>query len=272
MSLTVAPEAPGSTPAPTHSGHRALVVAWQHPDDRSIYPIGMLRRDGTEYSFRYIRAVRAAPGFRPLLGFGYLDRVYTSDRLFLLFAQRAMDSRRPDYVRYVSELGLDPSEASPWEQITRSSGRRQGDTLQLFPVPQVVNGRVWCSFLVHGMRHIPENDLVLRGSAHPVTAEQIERTMDRLTPGSHLDLVPEPTNQRNPEAIVVMAGDTPLGYVPDLLVHDLHRLRAITDVRASVIRTNGPEAPSHLRMLASLAAESVAGFEFFEDERWLPLV
>lgn len=271
MSVTVVSDAPRVDVAGSPTSHRELVVAWQHPDERLIRPIGLLRYQDGEYTFRYIRAVLSAPGFRPLLGFGDLGEVYTSRRLFPLFAQRVMDARRPDYERYVTELGLDPAETSPWEQLIRSSGRRSGDTLQLFPVPHVVGGRVSCSFLVHGIRHIPENQPVFDGVAHPVTAEQIDQVLARLEPAAPLDLEPEPTNAGNHEAILVVALGVPVGYVPDLLVHDLHRLREVAEVRASVIRVNGPDAPSHLRVLAQLDAEGAEGFAFFQGEDWLPL-
>lgn len=271
MSATAALEASWADAADSHTSSRELVVAWQHPTDRTIHPIGLLRSDGDVYSFRYIRAVLTVPGFRPLLGFGRLDEVYVSDRLFPLFAQRAMDPRRSDYTRYVTELGLDPADATPWEQITRSTGRRNGDTLQLFPVPREVAGRIACSFLVHGVRHMPENDLVVDGDACSVTAADIERLLGNLSSGAVLSLVPEPTNARNAEAILVVAQGVPFGYVPDLLVHDLHRLMALADVRASVLRVNGLDAPAHLRVLAEFHASGAGGFRFFADERWLPL-
>lgn len=271
MSVTVVPDAPTADARDASASDRELVVAWQHPNERTIYPIGVLRFQDREYSFRYVRAVLAVPDFRPLLGFGNLREVYTSGRLFPLFAQRALDPRRPDYERYVADLGLDPAEATPWEQITRSSGRRNGDTLQLFPVPQVVDGQVSCAFLVHGIRHMPQNRPILDGVAHAVSTEQIDQVLSGLAPGAPLDLVPEPTNASSHEAILVAARGVPVGYVPNLLVHDLHRLREVAEVRASVIRVNGPDAPSHLRVLAHLDAERAPGFTFFQGEDWQPL-
>ncbi len=253
------------------STRRELVVAWQHPDERSISPVGLLTVDASGYTFRYVRHVTTLAGFRPLLGFGRLDQVYQSPRLFPLFAQRAMDPRRPDYERYVTELGLDPQETTPWEQISRSTGRRQGDTLQLVPVPHAVDGRVTCPFLVHGIRHMPTNPLMLHGEPRPVTFEEVEHALAELQPGAELSLAPEPTNAKNPEAIMVVAGRTPVGYVPDLLVHDLHRLMEITRVTASVIRVNPSDAPAHLRMLAELRAFGTGDFEFFQDDRWQPV-
>lgn len=269
MSSTVAHETrPSGQSAPAHD---ALVVAWQHPDERSIRPVGLLRYSGGEYSFRYIRSVLEVPGFRPLLGFPDLHGEYRSSQLFPLFAQRAMDPRRPDYVRYVTHLGLDPSEATPWEQITRSSGRRQGDTLQLFPVPEVIDGHFSCAFLVHGVRHMPTNSLVLGGIQRRVSRDEIERTLAAIEPGTPIELVAEPANEHNSEAVVVLAAGTPLGYVPDLLVHDLQRLLRAGDVEAHVVRVNGPDAPAHLRVVARLTGTVRPGFHFFQDERWLPL-
>src|SRR5690349_10311154 len=116
---------------------RRLVVAWQHPDKRSIEPVGFLSYDGDRYRFGYIRNALTVEDFRPLFGFGKLDVSYEADDLFPLFAQRAMDPRRPDYQRYVRRLGLE-GEPTPWEQNARSQGHREGDTIQLFPEPVTI--------------------------------------------------------------------------------------------------------------------------------------
>ena len=134
---------------------RRLVVTWQHPADRNIEPVGFLDYDGQHYRFGYIRHALSVKDFRPLLGFRDLYRAYSSEELFPLFAQRVMDPRRPDYQRYVERLGLD-EEASPWEQITRSQGRRQGDTIQLLPQPTTDGETLTCVFLVNGVRHVPD--------------------------------------------------------------------------------------------------------------------
>ncbi|WP_431836461.1 HIRAN domain-containing protein [Cellulomonas sp. Y8] len=268
MSTTTAadPSASGATPSQHHG--EALVVAWQHPVERSIRPIGLLRHDHGVYSFRYIEEARTVGDFRPLLGFEDLDREYRSEHLFPIFAQRAMDARRPDYAGYVRDLGLDPETATPWEQITRSEGRRHGDVLQLFPVPQVRSGRVRCAFFVHGIRHMPNNEPQLGDRVFPVTPGAIEDAITHLSSGDPLELMAEPSNTRNPDAVVVLAHDVPLGYVPDLLAHDLTRLMARTSVRASVVRVNAPDAPGHQRLLAQVAADGVGDFQFFQDARW----
>jgi hypothetical protein len=250
---------------------RRLVVAWQHPEERSIQPVGLLTWDGHGFKFAYIRNVLSVRDFRPLLGFDDLYRSYYSEDLFPLFAQRAMDPRRPDYQRYVQTLGLE-GDPSPWEQITRSQGRREGDTIQLFPEPEVDGDEVRCTFLVHGIRHAHKGTKILNGIRVEVTREQVEDALAKLHPGDKLGIVPEPENEKNPQAIVVMgAPQVPVGWVPDLIVEDLQRLMEHANVMVTVDHINGPDAPWHLRVLARLRAAPAPGFRFFTGERWEPL-
>lgn len=248
-----------------------LVVAWQHPQDRSIQPVGFLIRDGKGYEFHYIRNALNVTDFRPLLGFEDLHASYRSEDLFPLFAQRAMDPRRPDYQRYVQNLGLE-GDPGPWEQIARSQGRREGDTIQLFPEPQVTGDEVRCLFLVHGMRHVHKGPKTLNGTTVHVTREQIETALSKLRPGHELGIVAEPGNEKNPDAVVVTAEPlVPIGWVPDLLVEDLHRLEERARVTVTAEHINGPDAPWHMRLLARLRAAPASGFRFFTSERWEPL-
>ena len=247
---------------------RRLVVTWQHPADRNIEPVGFLDYDGQCYRFGYIRHALSVKDFRPLLGFRDLHGVYSSEDLFPLFAQRVMDPRRPDYQRYVERLGLS-EEASPWEQITRSQGRRQGDTIQLLPQPTTDGETLTCLFLVNGVRHIPDEPLVLDGRPIEVTREQVEAALSRLHPGDALQLVREPANKHNPLALLVMApAATPVGWVPNLMVEDMHKLIARADVSVTAEHINGPDAPWHLRLLARLTARGAGDFRFFTGEEW----
>jgi len=247
---------------------RRLVVTWQHPVDRNIEPVGFLDYDGQHYMFGYIRHVLSVKDFRPLLGFRDLYRAYSSEELFPLFAQRVMDPRRPDYQRYVERLGLD-EEASPWEQITRSQGRRQGDTIQLLPQPTTDGETLTYVFLVNGVRHVPDGPLVLDGRQVEVTREQVEAALDGVRPGDALRLAQEPGNKANPLALMVMApAAVPVGWVPNLMVEDMHRLMALADVSVTAAHVNGPDAPWHLRLLVRLVAHGAGDFRFFTGEQW----
>jgi hypothetical protein len=251
----------------THQDQR-LVVAWQHPHRRKIQPVGLLSYDGHSHHFAYIRHALAVEDFQPLLGFGDLYQTYESEDLFPIFAQRAMDPRRPDYQRYVERLGLD-GDPGPWEQIARSQGRRDGDSIQLFPEPTINGDELGFLFLVHGIRHVPEGPMILNGQAVEVTQDQVEAALNELRPGDALDIIPEPENVENRQAIVVLgAPSVPVGWVPDLLVEDLHQLMQIAHVTVTAEHINGADAPSHLRLLARLRAAPAGDFRFFSGVRW----
>jgi hypothetical protein len=247
-----------------------LVVTWQHPIDRKISPVGFLTYDGATYQFAYIENALRVEDFRPLLGFPNLRVGYSADELFPLFAQRAMDPRRPDYQRYVERLGL-AGEPGPWEQISRSQGRRHGDTLQLLPEPTLDNDTLTCLFLVHGMRHAHEDPRILSGQEFRVTRDQIEGALARLKPGDELVLAQEPGTQINPLALMVVGADVPVGWVPDLLVEDLQHLMRNVHVQVRVEHVNGPDAPWHMRLLARLQAAPAGDFRFFTGQQWAPL-
>lgn len=247
---------------------RRLVVTWQHPDERLIEPIGLLEYDGQRYRFGYISHALNVNGFRPLLGFRDLYARYVSNELFPLFAQRVMDPRRPDYQRYVRRLGLD-EDATPWEQIARSQGRRQGDTIQLLPEPVNEHGVITGRFLVHGIRHVPGRFRMLDGRAVQVDSEQVEAALATLRPGDALGIASEPGNEVNSLALMVVARRvTPVGWIPNLLLEDMHRLMARADVSVVAEHVNGPDAPWHLRLLARLTARGAGDFQFFTGEKW----
>jgi hypothetical protein len=249
---------------------RRLVVTWQHPTERTISPVGMLSFDGRTYRFHYLRNALQVAGFRPFLGFPDLHGRYESDTLFPLFAQRAMTPRRPDFTRWVKRLGL-ADDASPFEQITRSGGHRQGDTIQLFPVPAVAGGCLECDFLVHGIRHIAERPTTVGGDVVTLTRDEVERHLAALAPGDELRLHDEPANAVNPLAILTTtSGNVALGWVPDLLVEELHRVPDHDRARVTALAVNGPDAGWHLRLLAHLSVPVPEGFEVFSDHRWQP--
>jgi hypothetical protein len=259
--------AQGAAAQEQHAAPMRLVVAWQHPDGGLIEPVGFVSYDGRLYRFAYISNALSLEGFQPLLGFDSLRREYVSEQLFPLFAQRAMDVRRPDYPRYVASLGLS-GEPEPWDQIARSQGLRRGDTLQLVPEPVIRRGALDYPFLVNGIRHVHEEPLRHESGNMRVSRDEVEAALQSLKPGSRLDLVPEPRNPVNPCAIVVAASGIPVGWVPDLLAGDVRRLMKRTTVHTTAEQVNGPEAPSHLRLLARLKASPPSDFQFFVDEKW----
>lgn len=254
---------------PGSSDVQRLVVTWQHPVSREISPIGLLTFDGTTYEFAYLKTVRKVTDFTPLLGFPDFDARYTSDVLFELFAQRAMDPRRPDYERYVTELGLTP-EATPWEQIARSTGVRGSDTLQLFPAPRFVDGAWECEFLVHGIRYLLEKTVVFLGEDRsPSTSQDLEAAIESLSAGDELVVEHEATNQFSDTAFLIGLPDgRPLGWLPNWLSKELFVLHNDGALRFRVALVNAADAGWHLRIVAAFTAQRDGDYEFFVGDPW----
>lgn len=230
----------------------SLIVAWQHPESRLISPVGLLEHgDGIGYRFRYLSRAIDLPGFQPFLSFPDWKRTYLSDRLFPLFTQRIMSPRRPDFGQFLQQLHL-ADNATPWEQLSRSEGRRTGDTVQVFPIPSLgPAGTSTCRFLVHGIRHVTGGEL------------------PPLAVGEELGLVDDGANEINPRAVqLYTSACVPLGFVPDLLLDHLEVVRSCGPVRVTVEHANGHDAPAHLRLLVRLDAHVPDGYEPMAGPGW----
>lgn len=223
-------------PALRSSTHRLLVT---EKDASELYrPVGFLEADvageSTTYLFAYLSAAVHRGDFRPLLGFADPARAYRSEGLFPLFAERIMDPRRPEHPVFLAALDLS-EDASPLEVLSRSGGQRAGDGIMLLPVPVVADtGATSCTFLVNGVRHV----------------EGAEDRIGRLQVGDALSLAPDLNNAVNARALLVTEGrGERLGWVPDALLDYVHLVR---ERRVTVVRVNGPEVGTRLRLLVRL--------------------
>jgi hypothetical protein len=244
---------------------RDLLVLWQHPATRQIHPVGRLSFDGTRYQFRYVSGAKDA-GMKPLLGFPSFESLYESVELPLLFSQRIMEPSRPDFEGYVSELGLQRS-ATPWEQIVRTGGARQGDTIQVMELPAVVSGVARARFFANGVRHIPERLRRCSGVSISCTRDQHEAALARLSPGELLQLLPEDGNEVDSCATLLAHDGTPLGYVPRVLSDSVRELmKGQIVVRCATV--GGPHVPVHMRLVVELEAEAPPGFTFDPQGKW----
>lgn len=224
-------------------------------DQHRLYrAVGFLYCLGGRYEFAYTRGAVERDGFLPLLGFGDVRRRYVSEELFPLFAERIMSAKRPDRPRYLDALDLSP-ESEPWEILGRSGGRRAGDTIEVVPEPIVeADGRTSSVFLIHGVRH--------RGP-------EASRVIDTLEPGDELRLRWDEGNEVNPLAVLVLHGhDVELGYVPDPLVGYVQKVMSDPEHRLTVVRANGPEVGSHLRLLVRLEGSVSADYVPFGESEW----
>jgi hypothetical protein len=238
-----------------------------------VSPVGLLTFDGSAYSFAYLVLAPEVEGFTPLLGFPHFKERYTSTELFPLFAQRAMDPRRPDFERYVTDLGLPASSATPWEQISRSTGARGSDTLQLFPAPMYEDDHWVCHFLVTGIRHLLEKDVTFRGSLRSrYSSPELEATLSELSEGSELWVEHEVTNRYSSTALLAGHPDgRPVGWLPNWLASEVLQLQADGKLAFVVDRVNPAEAGWHMRVVVRMQASCARDYNFFSGPNWQTL-
>lgn len=230
-----------------------LLVAMQDGASRGWHAVGFLSKHDDGWSFDYLaRAVNQA-WFSPLFGFPQVGHSYRSEHLFPFFSQRLMSARRPDRPAYLEALALGP-DASSFDVLARSGGRRAGDNVELLPVPSVTASGDTCSFfLVHGIRY----------------AQGAGDAISRLRSHDPLILRDEPSNPVDPRAMIVssVTGDS-LGWVPAPLLHYVRDVRESGEHALTVVRASGPEVGKDLRLLVCLAGRYRKSQPPFTGPEW----
>ncbi len=242
-----------------------LFVAWRSDDQNggSWGPVGVLERTARGYRFAYTRGARTLAGFHPFPRMNDLDLVYESDDLFPIFANRLMNTRRPEYRPSLVWSGFNPDQPpDPIQLLGVTEGLRQTDALEVFPCPEPdANGCFTAKFFLHGLRH-----------AQP---EAIER-VGRLVAGEELRLVPEENNPHDSQAVAVWtvrAGDFRIGYVPRYLARDIRTLysRCGADFARLFVERLNSRAPLQQRVLCRMNACWPPGFRPCSGEEFHPI-
>lgn len=235
---------------------KAIYIAWQDPETRRWHTVGRLNHEKGYYQFNYTRGVLESPRFDYLGRMHDKQKNYRSDTLFPLFANRLLDTSRPEYPDYLNWMGVN-EEADKMEMLARSGGRRGTDQLCVYPEVEANDqGEMELYFFSHGLRYL--ND-----------AEQA--VIARLNVGDHLQLTPDNNNDYDGYALLVETQHpVKVGYCPRYLNHDLLLIQEQTPIRLTVEKTN-PEAPLQFRLLCKAVFAPSEGFELYTTEAHQPL-
>lgn len=246
----------------SEQSHRSLFVIWQDDETRRWYPVSRLTKRNGEFRLEYTKGAEASPSFAPFAGMRELDRVYQSDVLFPLFANRIIAGSRPEYPRVMGWLGLDEEWTDGFEVLARSGGRRKTDTLRLVPEPvRTGSDQYQVLFFSHGIRYLSDGD---------------QTRLLELEIGNRLFPVHDHQNPADPNAILLRTDD-PMsfaGYCPRYLAEDILKLFEASanpnDVEVSVERINR-DAPPQMQLLCRVQAPWPKGFEPFASEEFQPV-
>lgn len=246
---------------------RTLFLAWEDPVEGRWYPIGRLTSDDRRYVFVYTGGVLDAQRtgrFRLLPAFPEFRRVYQSDALFPLFANRLLPASRPDFDNYLQWLNLGEADPAPLAILARTGGQRVTDNLEVFTSPERISGSMYeTSFFLHGLNYLPK--------------ESSER-VDRLERGEQLLLMWDFQNPNDPSALAVRTAEKfpgyvhVIGYCPRHLRGEIQRLLTTNGPVLTVERINPPPAPLQYRALCRLRVRLPDSFAPFSEPEYQPIL
>jgi hypothetical protein len=189
------------------------------------------------YLFGYTHGAQVSENFTPFGSMHDLSSLYVSDELFPIFANRAMNEKRPEFSRYSRWAGLD-EKSDPLGLMARIGGIRATDALQVSPVPErSEDGKYRTVFFMHGISHLPQLS--------------IER-VGQLNPGEILYPMLDVQNPYDKNAVCMRTTDPAVivGYCPRYIAPDLKFLSEYPSPKMSVtVSKVNIDAPAQFRLL-----------------------
>lgn len=198
------------------------------------------------------------------MSFPEFRTIYVAEHLFPLFSNRLLPPSRPEYRNYLGWLGVGDAERDPVTILARSGGRKATDTLELFLSPeQNDRGEFEIRFLVHGLNHVPE--------------ENVTRAMS-LQPGERLLAMRDFQNPKDPDAVALRTAEQfdrdlyIVGYCPRYLRSEILRLIDAGSLpRITVERVNRAPAPFQFRLFCKAVMKWSSGFRPFNEADFQPI-
>jgi HIRAN domain len=224
-----------------------LLLAWQGPDphgDRTRFAVGELLLSGSDVTLRYLSGPEVEKAKK--LGFqGYpafkLDQQEHRQGVLAAFLRRLPPRARPDFDAYKaqfrlkSDLGL-----SDFALLAYTGARLPSDGFSVVDTLEDVRAPSELVLEIVGHRH------------------WVAKLKSPLRVGEALDLLPEPENPVDKNAVVVKARGDLVGYVNRLQTATFHKLLREGSVEATLDRLNGSSDRPHAFMFVRVRGSNQA--------------
>lgn len=183
-------------------GKDYLYLIWKSEQTRKQYIIGQLTKNG-QYEFQYGEEVQdaIADGFKPLLCFPDINKVYKDDRLFTIFTSRLPDRKRKNIQTILEKYGLEKYD--DYMLLKRSGARLPIDNLEFIDPILSLDKDITRIFYMAGVRHYLDCD-----------GKDCAQAM-KVTRGDEVFLRREPDNSYDQNAVQFLdISGRILGYIP----------------------------------------------------------
>lgn len=209
-------------------GKDYLLLVWKDPKKKRRYIVGELSKNG-QFEFAYKHEVDEAikAGFELLIAFPEITKIYTSDKLFPVFASRLPDPKRKGIEAILEKYGL--TEYDSYTLLKRSGARLPIDNFEFIdPIFDIKVGRIVRRFYIAGT-----------GFCLGCKGEDCLKSA-KVNLNDNLSLVPEPENKHDKNAVKIInaTGDL-LGYLPRYYSEGVSKLFGTNnDIVCKVIEIN----------------------------------
>ncbi len=184
-------------------GKDYIYLVWKEIKTRRQYVVGQLSKNG-QFEFSYGFEVKEAieKGFKLLISFEDIDKIYKSDILFPVFSSRLPDKKRSGIDKILLKYGME--EYDDYKLLKKSGARLPIDNLEFIdPILDENEDEVKRIFYLAGPRHY-------MGCEGVDCAKSVD-----LNIGENLQLVLEPENCYDKNAIKIVNNDNVhIGYIP----------------------------------------------------------
>lgn len=210
------------------NGRDYVYLIWKDPVKRDNYVVGELSKNG-KYEFRYISQVKDAmeAGYKPFISMNDINKTYTNDFLFPVFASRLPDKKRRGIEKILEKYGL--SEYDEYMLLKKSGTRLPIDTLEIIdPIFNDDDNDIVREFYLSGVRHYLD-----------CLGDDCEKVTD-LDLGIRLKLVLEPENKHDKYAIKVLDNiGRHVGYIPRYYSEQVYeKIKKNYEIMCTVIEVN----------------------------------
>jgi len=194
-------------------GRDYIYLIWKDIESRRQYIVGQLSKNG-QFEFNYGFEVKEAieKGFKLLISFEDINKVYKSDMLFPVFASRLPDKKRKEIDKILSKYDMD--EYNDYILLKRSGARLPIDNLEFIdPILDDNDEEIMRKFYLAGPRHYINCD-----------GQDCSKAID-LRENESLKLILEPDNNYDSNAIKVLNNkDVQIGHIPRYYSMEVTRL------------------------------------------------
>jgi hypothetical protein len=184
-------------------GRDYIYLVWKDIKTRRQYIVGQLSKN-EQFEFSYGFEVNKAieNGFKLLISFEQIDKVYKSDILFPVFSSRLPDMKRKGIEKILFKYGLD--QYDDFKLLKRSGAKLPIDNLEFIdPILDENEDNVKRIFYLAGPRHY-------------IGCQGVDcAKSEDLNIGDTLQLVLEPKNKFDSNAVKILnSNDIHIGYLP----------------------------------------------------------